>query len=196
MTDFLRRFTVAQEGATLVEFAIVAPVFLLLLTGVFDIGHDVYVRAVTQGALQDAGRDAGLESGSLNLSTIDTYVEDQVKSVVPGAEFTYERRNYQEFGDVGEPEDFTDSNDNGVYDDDECFIDSNGNEAWDSDKGKSGLGGANDIVLYTVTVSYDRLFPFWHLAGGERSAEVKASTTLRNQPFGTQAERPSVQICP
>jgi len=192
----LHRLAAGNDGATLVEFSIVAPVFLLMLTGTFDIGHDVYVRATVQGALQEAGRDAGLESGSASKDAIDAIVRDQVQRVAPKADLTFERTNYEEFSDVGEPEDFTDSNGNNQYDEDECFIDSNANETWDADKGRSGLGGANDIVLYTVTVTYDRLFPFWHLVGANRETVITASTTLRNQPFGTQAARANTQICP
>lgn len=192
----LRRLAASNDGATLVEFAFVAPVFLLLLMGTFDVGHMVYIRATLQGALQDAARDAGLESGAGNIGAIDTYVSDQVKSVVPSGELSFQRRNYKEFGDVGQPEDFTDKNGNDAYDSNECFFDENGNGSWDADKGKDGLGGAKDVALYTVTVSYDRLFPFWRMVGAEQEASITGSTTLRNQPFGSQDDRGIKQICP
>ena len=39
-----------ERGATIVEFAIVAPVFLTLLLGIFDFGHAIYAQSVLQGA--------------------------------------------------------------------------------------------------------------------------------------------------
>jgi Flp pilus assembly protein TadG len=185
------------RGATLPEFAIVLPTFLLLLFGIFDVGQSIYVRSVLQGALQDAGRDAGLESGPDQQSTIDKYVKDQMSPVaITNPVYTIERANYYTFSDVGRPEDFTDKNDNDEYDPDECFTDENGNNSWDADVGKDGLGGANDVVLYTVKLTYDRVFPLWKLIGQDQEATVSASTTLRNQPFGSQAARVSKSVCP
>ena len=190
------RLAADARGATLPEFAIIAPTFLMLLFGIFDVGHAAYVQAVLQGAVQDAGRDAGLESGKLNLGDIDQYVEDQIKPLAGGALFDFKRTNYRSFTDVGRPEDFTDANDNDIYDEGECFIDANSNEQWDADVGAGGLGGANDVVLYTVKVTYDRIFPLWKFIGQSSETSVSASTTLRNQPFGPQAARPAKQVCP
>ena len=44
----LRRDT---RGSTIVEFAIIAPSFMILLMGVFDLGQAVYLRAVMNGAM-------------------------------------------------------------------------------------------------------------------------------------------------
>lgn len=192
----LRRLATQERGATLIEFAIVAPVFLLLLFGVFDVGQGLYVRSTLQGALQDAGRDAGLESGSTQIAAIDAYVKEQVQPVAPDATFEVRRSNYQNFTDVGRPEDFTDSNNNDAYDADECFIDENDNQTWDDDVGKSGLGGANDVMTFTVEVTYDRLFPLWRLIGQSQQTTISGTTVLRNQPFGGQAARPKKNVCP
>ena len=191
-----RQLAADTRAVAAVEFAIVAPTFLLLLFGIFDAGQGIYVRSTLQGALQDAGRDAGLESGTAQKDLIDQYVQEQVSPLVPNAQFTVTRQNYQTFSDVGRPEDFVDANDNGVYDDDECFTDENGNLTWDDDVGKSGIGGANDVVLYTVTVTYDRSFPLWKLLGQSEQTTLSASTTLRNQPYGTQGVRAKKSICP
>jgi len=185
------------RGATLPEFAIVLPTFLVLLFGIYDVGQGVYVQSVLQGAVQDAGRDAGLESGADQEAMIDQYVRDQMGPVaITNPTYTIARSNYQEFNDVGRPEDFTDSNNSGDYDANECFVDENGNDLWDADVGKSGVGGANDVVLYTVTVSFDRVFPLWKFVGGDERSTISAATTLRNQPFGAQAARTAKQVCP
>ncbi|MBV1918090.1 MAG: pilus assembly protein [Sphingomonadaceae bacterium] len=193
ITSALRR---DEKGAALIEFAIVAPVFLTLLLGAFEFGHMVYVKAVLQGSIHDAGRDAGLESGAHNLSLVDSYVLNQVRIVAPQGAVVTSRKNYQNFYEVGKPEDFNDANGNELYDDDECFTDANGNGAWDSDRSMGGLGGADDVVVYTATVTYNRIVPLWKMLGWDERNSVSATTILRNQPFGDQSVRQEVQICP
>ncbi|WP_374405756.1 TadE/TadG family type IV pilus assembly protein [Pelagerythrobacter sp.] len=186
-------------GVTLVEFALVAPVLFLLIFGIFDIGHGLYLRSVLQGAVQDAARGAGLESGRLNQAALDERVMLSVQGVMPFVEeddIDIVRLNYENFSDVGTPEDFDDTNRNNTYDDTECFTDRNDNGQWDPDVGAGGLGGADDIVYYEVGVRYDRLFPLWSMIGLPHRGLAQATTVMRNQPFGEQAEREAVRICP
>jgi Flp pilus assembly protein TadG len=177
-----------DSGVTVIEFAIVAPVMLLMLFGFFDLAHTAYARSVLQGAMQMAARNSTLESGLTSQTAIDQYVTDQVKSVVgSGATFTSTRKSYADFSSVGTPENYTDTNGNHQYDPGECFEDVNGNGQWDSDLGKAGQGGADDAVLYTMTVSYKRLFPMATMIGWSANQSISASTVLRNQPYGAQA---------
>jgi Flp pilus assembly protein TadG len=176
-----------ERGVTVVEFAIVAPVMLLMLMGFFDLAHTEYARSVLQGAMQMAARNSTLESGLTSQSTIDSYVTGQVTSVVgAGATFTPTRLSYSDFSSVGTPENYTDANHNGQYDPGECFEDVNGNGHWDADLGKAGQGGADDAVLYTMTVSYKRMFPMARMLGWPANQTISASTVLRNQPYGAQ----------
>ena len=188
-----------REGVTIVEFAIVAPVMLTLIFGVLDLGHGLYMQSVLQGAVQSAGRDSGLEGASGSQAAIDEHVIDSVKAVMPFLDeddIEISRSNYETFSDVGTPEDFDDSNDNETYDDTECFTDRNGNAQWDSDVGVDGLGGADDVVHYEVTVTYSRFFPLWKLIGLPHRTQASAATIMRSQPFGQQASRSSVRMCP
>lgn len=192
----LHRLRGCDKGVTIAEFGLVAPIFLLLLMGTFDLAYTLYARSTLQGALQNAGRGSGLESGYDSLGDIDSYVAAQIRAVVPTARITYHRQNYSDFSSVGKPEDFEDANGNGVYDADECFTDQNGNGQWDSDVGKSGQGGADDVVVYEVKAEYERLFPFWKWVGLSNEAQLSAKTTLRNQPYSTRDARPAEYICP
>lgn len=188
-----------REGVTIVEFAIVAPVMLTLIFGVLDLGHGLYMQSVLQGAVQSAGRDSGLEGASGSQAAIDEHVIDSVKAVMPFLDeddIEISRSNYETFSEVGTPEDFDDSNDNETYDDTECFTDRNGNAQWDSDVGVDGLGGADDVVHYEVTVTYSRFFPLWKLIGLPHRTQASAATIMRSQPFGQQASRSSVRMCP
>jgi Flp pilus assembly protein TadG len=183
-----------ERGATVVEFALIMPVlFGLVLVG-YDLGTAQYMRAVLEGAMQQAGRAATLQTAQTSQTTIDTYVSDRIKAVLPGASVAVSRKNYAAFADAGRPEDFTDTNANGRRDSGECFTDLNGNSTWDADVGKSGNGSANDIVVYTATVTYATAMPV-KMFGINPITTLTASTTLRNQPYGVQATRTGVQVC-
>ncbi|USA40666.1 TadE/TadG family type IV pilus assembly protein [Pelagerythrobacter marinus] len=188
-----------REGVTIIEFAIVAPVLLVFIFGILDLGHGLYMQSVLQGTVQNAGRDAGLESGRVGQAAIDADVRERIKAVMPyldDDDIAIERQNYETFSDVDVPEDFDDTNGSGTYDDNECFTDRNNNGQWDPDVGADGLGGADDVVQYEVTVTYDRLLPFWRMLDLPHRGVAQATTVMRNQPFGQQATRRSVRICP
>lgn len=184
-----------DAGVTVVEFALIAPVLVLSLLGVFDLGHTMYTNALLHGAIQKAARDSTIEAAGDNEAVIDARVRAIVHDIAPGATFSFNRRSYTNFSDVGRPEDFTDVNANDTCDNNEPFEDANGNGLWDSSaSGSSGFGGARDAVLLTVTVEYDRFFPVARFLGQSDTNRLVASTVLRNQPYGLQAE-PAVENC-
>lgn len=192
----LRRLCRDSSGATIIEFAIIAPVMLLMIMGLSDLSYQAYVQSILQGVMQKAGRDITLETGNATAAAIDTRVQDAVKALASNATFATERKNVRNFGNV-KPERYTDANSNGVYDPNECFDDENGNNQWDTSSGRNGVGGANDVVLYTVVATYPRIFPLATLFGGTNYESVKGSTILRSQPFGDQAAQVvPVAVCP
>lgn len=186
----LRRLHADGSGATLVEFALVAPVLIVMIMGLFDIAHTQYTSSMLNGAMQKAARDVTLENANSQLSSIDARVREQVATVMPqGATITVEQLSHFDFADVSEPEEFTDQNSDNICNNNEPYIDANRNGSWDADRGESGIGGARDVVLYTTTVTYPRLFPMYGLIGLRQNVELSASTVLRRQPFDEQRAR-------
>jgi Flp pilus assembly pilin Flp len=183
---FLRAILRDERGATLVEFALIAPVLLMTLLGLFEMGYNYYIQAQLQGAIQQAARDSTIESAMGNAEEIDERVARAVHHIVPSAEIAFARRSYANFSDVEQAEDFTDIDGNGSCNDGEPFEDANANGTWDEDRGSDGQGGARDAVLYVVTVSYRRAFGVGELLGFPAMFTTDATTVLRNQPFGEQ----------
>jgi TadE-like protein len=193
-----------EDGIAATEFGLIAPTFMLLLMGVFDIGYAGYAKSVLQGSLEEAGRSASLETTS--SATLDDKVLQSVKALdknavlnpangYEGTGLTITRKYYERYSDILIPEDVTDSNSNGIRDPGECFIDRNGNGVWDADVGVAGRGGAQDVVLYQASLSYERLFPLWKILGQPDTEVLIGKTVLRNQPFSAQAARVGVKIC-
>ena len=55
--------------------------------------------------------------------------------------------------------------------------------------------GAGAVTLYTMTVTYPRLFPIWRFIGVPNSQSISASTLLKNQPYATQSTTDPVTVC-
>ncbi|UAB77200.1 pilus assembly protein [Erythrobacter sp. SCSIO 43205] len=192
-TQRLKRDT---QGAALTEFALVAPVLILMIMGIFDMAHSSYTNSLMNGAIQKAARDLTLETGVVRQEDIDDRVINQVRNVVPAtAKVELVKLSHFEFEDIGQEEEYTDTNGNGKCDGGEPYIDYNNNGQWDKDRGAEGIGGARDAVLYTVNVSYDRLLPMAYLAGLSDTINLSASTVLRNQPYAEQVVSVSQGNC-
>jgi Flp pilus assembly protein TadG len=183
-----------QRGATIVEFAIIAPVMALMMMGLGDLVYQMYAQSVLNGAVQKAARDSGIEGGATTTAAIDGVVQTIVRSVAPAATFVSSRKNYDSFAEAA-PEPFVDTNGNGVRNAGECFTDENGNGTWDADPGATGQGGASAVTLYTVTATYPRIFPVARLFGWSASQTISATTLLKNQPYATQAVHANTTIC-
>ncbi|WP_034159486.1 TadE/TadG family type IV pilus assembly protein [Sphingomonas sp. ERG5] len=204
-----------RRGSAVVEFAIVAPVLCLLLLGIFDTAHSLYMRSVLQGIIQKVARDSALESGtaSAQQTALDNKVRTSVNAVANNATMTFTRRYYRTFSDAAaaKAETWTDTNGNGTCDPPsggtpgEPYIDANNNNKWDSDGGNDGQGGAKDRVLYTVVVSYPRFFPLYNFLATDAASrdamkvtKITASTVLENQPYSEQGSygAPVTRNCP
>lgn len=196
LKNFGTRLKRDEKGATIVEFAfIVGPMFLLLIGGL-ELGYNSYVRSTMQGALNDAARTAAVEFPIINVAgnTVEEQVENLIKGTVqhvaPNADVKVTQKSYFDFSTIGDPEKLmTDNNNNGQYDDDDgdCFEDANGNGTYDTDAGKTGNGGADDVVLYTASVTAPRILPI-HAFLPNLGSEIKYTleTAVRNQPYDQQ----------
>lgn len=173
-----------SSGATLMEFALIFPTFMLLLLGLFDIGQVAYAQALLGGAVQEAARSATLETG--DPATADARIERTLKIVAPDVSVETSRRSYFDFDDIARPEQWNDEDNNGTCNDDESFTDENGNGQWDADVGVGGNGGASDVVVYSATATFSPLFPNPFRVGGMDDHVVSASTVRKNQPFANQ----------
>lgn len=190
---FLRQIAADRQGATIVEFAMVTPALLLTLMGLFDMAHNMYTAQMLNGAIQQAARNSTIEGAGGHEAALDAIVTRSVRTVSPNATIRFSRTAYRDFASIGRPEDWTDVDNDGTCNNGEPYEDANGNGSWDRDPGARGFGGARDAVLYTVTISYPRLFPIARLIPGQsEQMQMQSATVLRNQPFGTSAAGPPV----
>lgn len=205
MIGALRRCLRDRRGVTIVEFAVVAPALCLLMIGLGDLLYQVYVKELLTGSVQKAARDSAIQGGAQQTAAIDAKVLAMMGSIMkaptascatPAAPGTYcsTRLSYASFSAVG-PEPFDDNNGNNQRDAGECYTDVNGNGQWDAEPGATGQGGANDVTLYTMRITYPRLFPVARMIGASPNQTVTVQTLLKNQPYATQAGATATRLC-
>ncbi len=196
----LKRLRHNQRGSTLIEFAMVAPVLMVVVMGLLDMTYRLYAKAMLEGAVQKAARDSTLESGATASanSVIDNVVKTAFKTVngtVTDSDFTFTRRNFSDFTNSDKLEPSTGPG--GQCATGFTYVDVNDSNSWD-DGAIAGQGGANDAVLYTAQVSYKSLFPVHSLFGASPIQTIRATTVMRNQPYNNQQARNSgpTRNCP
>jgi len=195
----LRELAGDSRGVTALEFALMAPVLLTLVLGLFDLGHNMYTNTMLQGAIQQAARSSTIEGAAAQTTSLDQTVTDAVRAISPDSTLQFSRAAYTSFSDVGQSEDFTDSAPHDdICNNGEVFEDANRNGVWDADKGIVGQGGARDAVLYKVRVTYPRFFPVAAFIPGQTDTfTMTAQTVVRNQPFDLQGNgTPPTGNCP
>jgi Flp pilus assembly protein TadG len=183
-----------KSGVAAVELALAFPVIAALLFGGLDIARQSYMQAVLYGAVQKAGRDSTLQTASTNATTIDERVSTVVKELARHGQVSVDRKSYATFARAGQPEKFTDGNGNNTRDPLECFEDANANGVWDAAGGRTGVGGSDEIVVYTFTLTYERGFAVALLGLGPTQT-IQSTTVLRNQPYANQAVAIPAAIC-
>ena len=184
-----------QAGASAVEFALIAPVFLMMMMQIFNLGQMVYGKVLLAGATEQAARSSALETA--DTAAADAIVSGIVKKVLAGATVTSTRKSYNDLDDLGRAERWNDANANGTCDANETYVDENRSGAWESDAGASGNGGAGDVVLYTVTVAYNPLFTVPFAPGSWRRTTLGSVAVRKNQPFANQTSAGSTAgVCP
>ena len=193
MRKLLRKPLAADtKGATIVEFAFVAPILVLTLFGIFDLGYKSYVASVLQGALHEAARLGTV--GDKTTAQIDTHIQNRLRDFSRGATIAITHKSYLDFSGVKVPETITsDTVPIGTYNTGDCYQDSNGNNQYDTDRGKSGMGNSEDVLHYQITITYPRLFPLTKIMGLSANDTVTSSTVFRNQPYGARVTTVTVR---
>jgi|SRR4051812_8384455 Flp pilus assembly protein TadG len=181
----LRRFARDSEGATIIEFALIFPIVLMITFGIMEISLCMASLVTLEGGLKEASR-YGITSQStappdinkvptafkvgndnrlmtigyiLNVNTLDLIDLDQA---------TISTNVYSSFSAIQNGEPYVDQNGNGQYDPPgsasvplgESFSDMNCNGTRDG-PGAAGasVGAAGNIVVYTVNYNWKILTP-------------------------------------
>ena len=84
MRGWRRSFLACCRGATAVEFAIVAPLYLAMMVGVFELSRAMWIKASMQYAVEETSRYA-LVNTSASATTLQTYAESKLSDTGVGS---------------------------------------------------------------------------------------------------------------
>jgi hypothetical protein len=179
------RRAVDAGGTAAMEFAFVAPIFLAMLGAIMEFSGIMFVQTLLEGSAREAARygiTGFTQEGVSRDEQILQIVEKNTLGLIDLDELQMDTLVYENFGDVGQPEPFTDQNGNEIYDAGEPFTDVNGNGAWDEDMGAAGLGGPGDVVVYRMSYDWSIIIPFFRMFFGD-AITLQANIAVRNEPF-------------
>jgi Flp pilus assembly protein TadG len=174
-----------ERGTAMIEFAILAPIFIALLGAIMEFSGIMFVQTLLEGSAREASRYGITGSTVTGVSRADEILDIVRKNtygIIDLDNLDIETLVYHSFADIGQPEPYTDSNGNGTYDVGEPFTDVNGNGTWDPDMGAAGLGGPGDIVLYRMSYDWHIMIPIFRPIFGD-SVRLQATVAVRNEPY-------------
>jgi len=76
-----------SRGASAVEFAIVAPIFLIMMFGIIEFGRAFWIKSTLQFAVEEAGR-YNMVYTSKTTAEIQAYAEGKLPASLSGATVT------------------------------------------------------------------------------------------------------------
>lgn len=176
----------AQEGTTALEFAFIAPVFLLIISGVIEFSMIMLTTSTMESATNSTSRlgKTGYTPGATTRAqAIIDSVNNRTASLLDRNKINITSKVYSDFTKVGKPEPCINpvnppcTGVAGVN-----YVDTNGNGSWDQDMGAVGLGNAGDVVVYTVTYPWPIMSPLMRPILGS-TYNITVRSVVRNEPF-------------
>jgi len=185
--NFLSKVRHDNDGSAAIEFAFTAPLLILTIVAIMEFSMILFLNASLEGSLRDAARFGATGFQPTGVNRVDVIIQkirDATLGLVPIDADHVTILAYTNFSEVGQPEPFIDNNSNGVYDVGEPYTDVTGNGQWDADMGTPGLGGPCSIVVYRVDTQWNLFLGLLANIIGN-PIELKASTAVRNEPYGS-----------
>lgn len=188
MTCLSRHLAGDERAIAAVEFALIAPVMILLICGFMEYAYVASARTTLEAATMRAARAvAASDCPSRRLEIMQSTIRGVMTSFPAsgGTGVEIVTRAYSgSFSDAGEPEPYNDANGNRRWDTGEPYNDVNGNGVYDIDMGSLGsIGGAGQVISYTSRYRLASLFDFISFRfNGGNSYVIEASTVIRNEP--------------
>ncbi|WP_417464469.1 TadE/TadG family type IV pilus assembly protein [Kordiimonas sp.] len=180
----LRRLIRREDGVAAIEAALGLPILLTMIVGVLELTNIYFVSASLENSVMRASRfgiTGSIDEGSTREEQVRAIIAKQTFGRVDMNEVQIETLVYEQFGDIGQPEPYTDQNESGSYEFGEPFTDVNGNGQWDDDMATAGLGEAGDIVLYRVRYTSPSITGLFDWA--TRAVNISATVAVRNEPY-------------
>jgi Flp pilus assembly protein TadG len=184
-THAKKKFLTCDSGITTLEFAMISPVFFLLVMGIVEFSLIMFTSAVMESATSNTarlGKTGYIAPGMTRQQQLIDNVATRTAGLLDRNNITVNMKTYSSFTNVNDPEPYIDANHNNNHDSGEAYTDINGNGQWDPDMGRSGAGSANDIVVYTISYPWPIMTPIVSSIIGS-VFHISARTVVKNEPY-------------
>lgn len=183
----LRRFWRADEGVSAIEFAVIAPILLLLIFGIVEFATIMLLANIMENATSISsrlGKTGYSASGKSREDTIRDSVIARAGNLIKPSQLVITSKYYEQFDQIGDAEPWNDANHNGIAEAGE-YNDINGNGHWDSDMGLAGYGDAEDIVVYSIRYPWHVMTPIMRELIGDENGDfpITAHAVVKNEPY-------------
>ena len=185
MVSFTRRLYRNKEGVTAIEFALVAPVLLMLVMGSLEISLMMFATSMMEGATFQSsrtGKTGYVADGLTQEETIIAALNERAGILMDTENISVTPKSYGSFSEVGEPEPFVDTNGNGERDPGENYTDVNGDGEYSEDMGEDSYGASAQVTMYTITYDWPISTPLLQPFFGETKT-LSAITVVKNEPY-------------
>ena len=184
-----RRLAKNEEGATIVEFAVVAPVFFLLLMGIIEFGLIGFHSVALDAAVAQTSRQASLGNVPSGFPDRVSYVQSELRDRTQGlinSDSIVISANLVSAGGAGASPDIclTDPPSiGGPCPSGTPFQDVNGIPGYQGNAAAVTLGGAGDIVEIRASYPWRVQIPLLRdFVGRDGVLFITSSTVVKNEP--------------
>jgi hypothetical protein len=156
----------SQRGLAAIEFALLAPVFVLLLFGILESSLLLLHGVMIEGAAQEAGRQ--LRTGTIKkeadpIASFKILLCDKLYRVVDCNELIYDVRSYKDFTSAEIPD---------LYDAEGKPLPT-----------QFQVGSGGDIIVVRVSKVWNFITPLLSRAYGAENFKLITTVIFRNEPF-------------
>lgn len=151
-----------RKGVTAIEFTLLAPIYFLMFIGLVELSLIMLVQHVLESSTFNASRLAKtgyVEGGRTQLETVMDVIDREMGSLSPliqVSKLTFTSTVYDNLNDLG--------------------VDG---------KGRAGLGGASQVVVFTITYPWKVFTPMIGniIADQDGILQLSSRIVVRNEPY-------------
>lgn len=184
----MRKYWQDRSGATIIEFALVAPVFFLLLLGIIEFGMIGFSQVAIESAVSATAREAsiGKSTGGDRIAYVQTHIRTKLSGLINVNQLVI-AANTVVAGGVSHRPDICMSSPprvGGACPPGTPWEDVNKNGVYDAAVPATTLGSSGDIIEVRVYYPWRIQMPFLsHMFGTNGVFMITSATIVKNEPF-------------
>lgn len=197
--NIFRQWIKSEDGATILEFALVAPVFFLLLMAIIEFGLIMFTSVALESAVMQASRDASIGKCATppcghgdRVSYLQNRIVQKTQGLIGSDQVVVTAKRVVDSGELPVPDVCLKDGKatvggacNGCPPGGQCtYEETNGINGYQGDAGSLALGAAGELVEIRVMYPWMVQVPIMRRFFGTNGIMmISSSTVIKNEPF-------------